>query len=176
MNESVLDLDHPLLTGHAVVVTGSGKGLGHEYALAAALHGASVVVNDIDEPAAEQVADEISAAGGRVEVRNGDVASWTVAESLIDTCVDAFGKIDCLVNNAGVLHIVDPWLDTEADIRRAVDTNLLGTFFPGTHAIARDADAGVRCDPERHVGNRSGRSSTGGGVLRDQGGDRHAHV
>jgi NAD(P)-dependent dehydrogenase (short-subunit alcohol dehydrogenase family) len=137
LNESVLDLETPLLTGRAVVVTGSGKGLGREYALAAALHGASVVVNDIDEPAAEQVAAEISAAGGSVEVLNGDVASWTVAEALIDTCVDAFGKIDCLVNNAGVLHIVDPWLDTEADIRRAVDTNLLGTFFPGTHAVAR---------------------------------------
>jgi NAD(P)-dependent dehydrogenase (short-subunit alcohol dehydrogenase family) len=137
MDGSVLNTDTPLLTGRAVVVTGSGNGLGREYALAAAQHGAFVVVNDIDVPAAEAVADEISAAGGRAEVRNGDVASWTVAEALIDTCVDAFGKIDCLVNNAGVLHICDPWVDTEADIRRAVDTNLLGTFFPGTHAVAR---------------------------------------
>ena len=137
MNESVLNTESPLLGGRAVVVTGSGNGLGREYAIAAALHGASVIVNDIDVPAAERVADEISAVGGRVEAVNGDVASWTVAEALIDKCVDAFGKIDCLVNNAGVLHICDPWVDTEADIRRAVDTNLLGTLFPGTHAVAR---------------------------------------
>jgi NAD(P)-dependent dehydrogenase (short-subunit alcohol dehydrogenase family) len=137
LTESVLNTESPLLEGRAVVVTGSGNGLGREYAIAAALHGASVIVNDIDVPAAEGVAEEISAAGGRVEVVNGDVSSWTVAEALIDTCVDTFGKIDCLVNNAGVLHICDPWDDTEADIRRAVDTNLLGTFFPGTHAVAR---------------------------------------
>lgn len=137
MNGSVLNTESQLLAGRAVVVTGSGKGLGREYALAAALHGASVLVNDIDVEAADAVADEISTAGGRVEAINGDIASWTVAEALIDKCVDAFGKIDCLVNNAGVLHICDPWDDTEADIRRAVDTNLLGTFFPGTHAVAR---------------------------------------
>jgi NAD(P)-dependent dehydrogenase (short-subunit alcohol dehydrogenase family) len=131
-----------LLAGRSVVITGSGKGLGREYALAAAQHGAAVLVNDIDVAAAESVATEIERAGGRVEMRNGDVASWAVAEALIDTCVDAFGRIDCLVNNAGVLHISDAWHDAEADIRRVVDTNLLGTFFPGTHALARMRDQG----------------------------------
>ena len=137
MTESVLNLEEPLLAGRAVVVTGSGKGLGREYAIAASLHGASVVLNDVDVDAADAVAGEISDAGGRVEAVNGDIADWSVAEALIDTCVDAFGKIDGLVNNAGVFHICDPWVDTEADIRRAVDTNLLGTLFPGTHAVAR---------------------------------------
>ena len=137
MTESVLSLETPLLAGRAVVVTGSGRGLGREYALAASLHGASVVLNDVDVDAANAVAAEIADAGGRVEAVNGDIASWTVAEALIDRCIDAFGKIDCLVNNAGVFHICDPWADTEADIRRAVDTNVLGTMFPGTHAVAR---------------------------------------
>jgi NAD(P)-dependent dehydrogenase (short-subunit alcohol dehydrogenase family) len=142
LDTSVLSTESALLSGRAVVVTGSGKGLGRLYAIAAALHGASVIVNDVDIEAAENVADEVKDAGARVELLNGDVASWTVAEALINKCVDTFGRIDCLINNAGVFHTADPWLDTEADIRREVDNNLLGTFFPGTHAIARMHEQG----------------------------------
>src|SRR4051794_22339800 len=75
LTESVLNLEDPLLAGRAVVVTGSGKGLGREYAIAASLHGASVVLNDVDVDAAGAVAREISEAGGRVETVNGDIAN-----------------------------------------------------------------------------------------------------
>ncbi|AIT82125.1 SDR family NAD(P)-dependent oxidoreductase [Novosphingobium pentaromativorans] len=127
-----------VLDGKVVVVTGAGGGIGAEIAKYAAREGASVVVNDLgcgpggdgaDAGPAQIVADEIVAAGGSA-VANGDtVATWEGAQAIIQSAIDAFGRIDGVVNNAGVLrdklfHKID--VDQWAPVR---SVNLDGSFF-----------------------------------------------
>src|ERR1700682_2092978 len=93
-----------VLEGKEVVNTGSGRGIGAACAKVAARQGASVVVNDIDaEPANETVA-AIQAAGGKAVACVADITQWDEAGRLIQSCIDAFGKIDGLVNNAALFH------------------------------------------------------------------------
>jgi NAD(P)-dependent dehydrogenase (short-subunit alcohol dehydrogenase family) len=123
-----------VLEGHVVVVTGAARGLGRAYCLDAAREGAAVVVNDID-PAAVDVAAEIVAAGGRAHAIVESVATWDGAGLIVSTALDVFGRIDGLVNNAGVLRTGDPWDETESRLRESLDVNVLGSMFVGTHAI-----------------------------------------
>ena len=92
------------LEGKSAVVTGAGAGLGRAEALALAAQGAAVVVNDYDKDAAHAVVEEIQASGGQAVAAPGDVSSWSLAESLVQTAVTEFGQLDILVNNAGVLR------------------------------------------------------------------------
>lgn len=87
-----------------VLITGAGGGLGRAYALAFAAEGANVVVNDIRLDAAEAVAAEVAAAGGRALANSGDITSLAGAQSIVDAAVTAFGEVHVLVNNAGVLR------------------------------------------------------------------------
>ena len=99
-----------LLEGKVAVVTGAGSGIGRAYAMALAREGAAVVVNDFARPdgetasAAEQVAGEIRAAGGKAAANMADIGSVEGGESLLATALDSFGKVDILVNNAGILR------------------------------------------------------------------------
>ena len=131
-----------VLDRKAVIVTGAGQGLGRAYALDAALEGASVVVNDIDAAAAENVAAEISDAGGRAVPVVGSVADWDRAGDLVAVCLKEYGAVDGLVNNAGVLNLTLPWDESEMSIRRVVEANLLGGLFVGTHAVRAMMDQG----------------------------------
>ncbi|SEL83345.1 SDR family oxidoreductase [Rhodococcus maanshanensis] len=101
------------LDGRVAIVTGAGRGIGREHALLFAAEGASVVVNDLggandgsgsDAGPAQQVVDEIVAAGGRAVANTDNVASWEGAKALVDQAVDEFGGLDVLVNNAGILR------------------------------------------------------------------------
>jgi NAD(P)-dependent dehydrogenase (short-subunit alcohol dehydrogenase family) len=87
-----------------VLITGAGGGLGRAYALAFAAEGANVVVNDIRLDAAEAVAAEVAAAGGRALANSGDITSLAGAQSIVDAAVAKFGEVHVLVNNAGVLR------------------------------------------------------------------------
>lgn len=124
-----------MLEGRAIVVTGSGRGLGRDYAIAIAGEGARVVINDVDLEPAEAVAAEIVAQGGIAIAHGSSVADWDGAGGLIAACVDEFGTIDGLLNNAGVTHTGPVVEETEAEIRRLFEVNALGTIFTGTHAL-----------------------------------------
>lgn len=130
------------LEGKAVVITGAGSGLGAAYARHAARNGASVVVNDISAVAAQSTVDSIKAAGGQAVAHAGDVSSWSYAQSLVDGCVDAFGAITGIVNNAGILRIAKILDLTEADLRQMIEVNLIGTAACASHAARRMLAAG----------------------------------
>lgn len=124
-----------MLEGKAVVITGAGNGIGAAYARHIARLGALIVVNDIDRDAAGRISDEIAGQGGTAIACPGDVSSWSFAESLIAQCVSRFGKIDGLVNNAGILRHGRVTEMTEADFRAMLGVNTIGTAACGCAAI-----------------------------------------
>ncbi|MFE3431583.1 SDR family oxidoreductase [Streptomyces sp. NPDC059171] len=160
-----------LCAGRVVAVTGAGRGLGRAHALAFAAEGARVVVNDLgvgpdgggtpnDEAPgpAHAVVEDIVAAGGEAVVHGGDIATAEGAASLVDTALDAFGRLDTLVNNAGFLRdrmLVN--LD-EDDWDAVVRVHLRGHFLPLKHAAAHwraEAKAG-RTPVARVIATSSG--------------------
>ena len=129
--------------GRVVVVTGAGRGIGREHALAFAASGAKVVVNDIGagldgsetgESPGEQVVAEIVDAGGEAVVNGADVADWEGAKSLVTTAVDTFGGLDVLVNNAGFLRDKMLVSMSESDWDDVVRVHLKGHFATLRHA------------------------------------------
>lgn len=101
------------LGGRVAVITGAGRGIGREHAMLFAAEGARVVVNDlggsnagegVDATPAQQVVDEITAAGGQAVANTDNVADWASAKNLVEAAVDEFGRLDVLVNNAGILR------------------------------------------------------------------------
>ncbi|MBW8827147.1 MAG: SDR family oxidoreductase [Acidobacteria bacterium] len=124
-----------VLDGKAVIVTGSGRGLGRAYVKLAAAEGAEVVVNDCDGDVAQAVGAEIVAAGGRAVVSEHDVSDPAAANALIDLCMASYGRIDGLVNNAGRLDWHPAWEITEEKIADVVGTNVLGVLYTGVAAM-----------------------------------------
>jgi NAD(P)-dependent dehydrogenase (short-subunit alcohol dehydrogenase family) len=131
--------------GRVCIVTGAGRGLGREYALSLARHGARVVVNDLggsrdgtgaDSGPAHEVADEIRAAGGDAVANSDDVSSWDGASGLIQQALDCFGVLDVLVNNAGILRDRMVFSMTEDEWDAVIRVHLKGTFAPTHHAAA----------------------------------------
>ncbi|MGE2735658.1 SDR family NAD(P)-dependent oxidoreductase [Mycolicibacterium vaccae] len=120
-----------LLEGRAVVITGAGRGLGEAYAKAVADQGAHVVVNDIDAAGAERVAASLPSA----VPDTSDISTWVGAQSVINRCTETFGRIDGLVNNAGIVRVSPPAEASPEDLRAVVDVNLLGTAYCGVLAM-----------------------------------------
>jgi len=125
------------LDGKVAVVTGSGRGLGRAYAAALARAGASVVVNDVDGDAARAVAEEI---GGVAEVC--PVGPTEAADALVARAVEAFGRLDVMVTNAGVLRDKVLWKMTDEDFDVVVHTHLRGTFTCARAAAVRMREQG----------------------------------
>lgn len=132
-----------LLDGKAIVVTGAGRGLGEAYALHAAQAGARLVVNDIDRDFAERTAEHIRSYGGEAVASGHDVANQTEAAAIVDLCVDRYGQIDGLVNNAGLNYEALPWEDSPDRMRELFEVNVFGMFYCGQKAIAVMRDAGT---------------------------------
>ncbi|SEL89826.1 NAD(P)-dependent dehydrogenase, short-chain alcohol dehydrogenase family [Blastococcus sp. DSM 46786] len=123
------------MSARSVIVTGAGQGLGRAHALALGAAGFDVVVNDVGA-AAEVVAQEVRDAGGSAVAHACDVADWDAAEGLIAAAVDAFGRLDALVNNAGIVRdrMLVGMSEREWDDVLRVD--LKGHFCPLRHAAA----------------------------------------
>jgi NAD(P)-dependent dehydrogenase (short-subunit alcohol dehydrogenase family) len=134
------------LTGRVAVVTGAGAGLGLAYASALAAAGAAVVVNDADEPAARKAAERITAAGGRAVAEPGAVGPAAVAERLVDRAVEAYGRLDVLVTNAGVLRDRMLWKMSDEEFDTVLDVHVRGTFTCVRSAVRRmrEQDEGGR--------------------------------
>ncbi|MEV7137784.1 SDR family oxidoreductase [Streptomyces tauricus] len=163
-----------LCDGRVVVVTGAGRGLGRAHALAFAAEGARVVVNDLgvgldgspgaDTPA-RQVVEEIRAAGGEALAHAGDIATTEGAASLVHTALDAFGRLDTLVNNAGFLR--DRMLVNleEDDWDAVMRVHLKGHFLPLKHAAAHwRAQTKAGLVPQARVVNTSSGAGLSGSV------------
>jgi NAD(P)-dependent dehydrogenase (short-subunit alcohol dehydrogenase family) len=132
-----------LLDGKVAIVTGAGRGLGRSHALLLASEGARVVVNDLggewdgagtDNRPAQQVVEEIKAAGGDAVANYESCSNWKAAENLISQAVDEFGGLDILVNNAGILRDKMSYNLTEDDWDSVIDVHLKGHFAPTHHA------------------------------------------
>jgi NAD(P)-dependent dehydrogenase (short-subunit alcohol dehydrogenase family) len=118
----------PICENRTVLITGAGGGLGRAYALAFAAEGAAIVVNDIRREAAEAVAAEIAAAGGRALADSGDINTLAGAQAIVDSAVAAFGEVHVLVNNAGVLRDRMFLSLTEEDWDTVMRVHLRGHF------------------------------------------------
>ena len=129
--------DSKMLDGKVAIVTGAGRGIGKEIALLMAKHGASVVVNDLggnvdgsgtDAGPAQEVVDEITADGGKAVANGGSVAERKDAEEMMKLALDAFGKIDIVVNNAGILRDTIFHKMSEPDWDAVIAVHLKGAF------------------------------------------------
>ena len=127
-----------MLKEKVVIVTGAGGGIGRDFALAMAANGAKVVVNDIgasvsgeghDAGPAQKVVDEIKAKGGIAVANTDSVAEWESANRIVKTAIDAFGRIDCVVNNAGILRDRFFFNMSVEEWKAVIDVHLNGTFY-----------------------------------------------
>ena len=143
MTES--SLSGRLCEGRICVITGAGRGIGREYALMLAAHGAHVVVNDLggdrtgsgaDAGPAQQVVDEITAAGGAAVANTDNIATWDGAKALVDQAVAVFGGLDVVVNNAGILRDRMLVNMSEDEWDSVIAVHLKGTFAVCRHAAA----------------------------------------
>lgn len=141
--------DERICEGRVAIVTGAGRGIGREHALLLAAHGAYVVVNDVggavdgsgsDVGPAQQVVDEIEAAGGHALANADDVGDWDGARRLVEATVESFGRLDVVVNNAGILR--DRMLAnmSEDEWDAVMRVHLKGTFAVSRWAAAHWRD------------------------------------
>ncbi len=131
--------------GKVAVVTGAGRGIGRAEALLLAAEGASVVVNDLggersgegaDQRPAQQVVDEITAAGGNALANYDDISSWDGGAAFIQAAIDGFGGLDVVINNAGILRDKMSFNMAEDEWDAVIRVHLKGHFVPARHAAA----------------------------------------
>jgi NAD(P)-dependent dehydrogenase (short-subunit alcohol dehydrogenase family) len=143
-----------MLNGKVAIVTGAGGGIGREIALAMGAAGAKVVVNDIgaslagegaDQGPAERVAGEIRAAGGAAVANADSVSSWASANRIVQAALDAFGRVDCVVNNAGILRDRLFHKMTVEDWEAVIQVHLMGSFYVSRAAAThfREQESGA---------------------------------
>jgi NAD(P)-dependent dehydrogenase (short-subunit alcohol dehydrogenase family) len=134
-----------LFEGKVAIVTGAGRGIGREHALLLGKEGAAVMVNDVggdgrgegsDLTPAQEVAEELRSLGAPVAVNGANVADWKSAEHLIAQTVDTFGRLDILINNAGILRDRMSFNLSEEEWDAVINVVLKGSFAPARFAAA----------------------------------------
>ncbi len=134
-----------MVDGKVAIVTGAGRGIGRGEAMLLASEGAKVVVNDLggdvagaggDKHPAQQTVEDINAAGGEAVLNADDISSWQGARSLVEQAVDTWGKLDVLVNNAGILRDKMSFNIEESDWDDVIRVHLKGHFAMARHAAA----------------------------------------
>jgi NAD(P)-dependent dehydrogenase (short-subunit alcohol dehydrogenase family) len=127
-----------MLAGKVALVTGAGGGIGRDFALALARAGAKVVVNDLgtsvkgegaDVGPAQKVVDEIESKGGKAVASTDSVADWTAANRIVQCALDSFGRIDVVINNAGILRDRFFFNMSVEEWRAVIDVHLNGSFY-----------------------------------------------
>jgi NAD(P)-dependent dehydrogenase (short-subunit alcohol dehydrogenase family) len=167
-----------LLEGKVAIVTGAGGGIGRAEALLLATEGAKVVVNDVGgsrdgvgsgESAASKVVEEIRAVGGTAEPSFDDVASVEGASRIVQKAVDAFGRLDVLVNNAGILRDKTLLKMDEAMFDAVVRVHLKGTFLctqaAARQMIAQGQSRGGAADPDQEWRGRIVNTTSVSGMM-----------
>lgn len=154
-----------------VIITGAGRGLGRAHALAFAEAGASVVVNDLgvaqdgsdpsDTPA-NQVVEEIKAAGGNAVASNHDVADWDSAAEMVQLAIDTFGGLDVVVNNAGIVRDRMFVNSEQAEWEAVLRVHVLGHAAPARHAASYWRSRSKAGEP---VSGRIINTSSGAGLM-----------
>lgn len=145
--------------GKVAIVTGAGRGIGRAEAMLLAAEGAAVVVNDLggeasgegsDQRPAQQVVDEITAAGGRAAASYDDISTWAGGQALVAQAVDTFGGVNVLVNNAGILRDKMSFNMEEAEWDAVIAVHLKGHFttsrFAASYWRQRSKDTGAAVD------------------------------
>ena len=134
-----------LCEGRVAIVTGAGRGVGRQHALQLSKAGAKIIVNDLgaavdgtgtDVSLAQRVTDEINASGGEAVVNGDDVSSFDGAKNMVDMAINTFGKLDIVVNNAGILRERMLVNMTEDEWDAVIAVHLKGTFAPSRHAAS----------------------------------------
>ncbi len=132
------------LENRIVIVTGAGTGLGKGYAQGLAKEGARVVVNDVIPENANQTVEEIKSAGGSAVVCSGAVGTKEIAQKLIDTAIAEYGRVDVLINNAGITRDSMLVNMTEEQWDSVIAVHLRGTFLNTQAAVRHMIEKGIR--------------------------------
>jgi NAD(P)-dependent dehydrogenase (short-subunit alcohol dehydrogenase family) len=164
-----------LLAGRTAIVTGGGRGLGRAHCLALAAAGAAVVVNDLggglhgeraQESPADEVVAEIIGAGGQAVANHASVSDWAASEGMVAQAVAEFGRLDIVVNNAGIVRDRMLFSMTEEEFDAVIAVHLKGTFALTRHACAYWRDAAKRGEP---VAGRVINTTSGTGLFGNAG-------
>ena len=132
-----------LLDGRVAIVTGAGRGIGRGEAIELAREGARVVVNELDPDVGKQVVEEIVAAGGEAVLDTGDCSEEDTARGLIGTALDTWGRLDALVNNAGILRDKTVAKMSAEEWDSVIRVHLRGHFLPTHYACAHWKELGT---------------------------------
>src|SRR5437773_3653602 len=120
-------MTHPFdLAGAAAVITGGGSGIGRATALSFARRGAKIVIGDLREERAKEVAAQIEAAGGAAIAVAADVSREADLQALLDSCLAAFGRVDAVMNNVGILAMGPPESLPDEAWQRVFEVNIMG--------------------------------------------------
>ena len=164
-----------MLEGKTAIVTGGGRGLGRAHCLALAAAGANVVVNDLGGglhgeasagSPAEEVVDRILGEGGRAVANHDSVSDWAAARGMVEQAVAEFGRLDIVVNNAGIVRDRMLFSMTEEEFDSVIAVHLKGTFALTRHACAYWRDAAKRGEP---IAGRIVNTTSGTGLFGNAG-------
>ena len=138
-----------LLKDQCAIITGAAGGLGLACAERFVAHGAKVIISDVNDAAGEAAAERLRAAGHDVRYQRCDVTRRGDIDALVKAAVDAHGRLDCAIANAGIVHVSDALELDEADFDKVIAINLKGVFLTGQAAAKQMLAQPPRADGER---------------------------